>query len=119
MPQRKLGRCDVVEWCSGSQKGARGGWIDGKVYLSVGSGGDAGGGVGGNDAAAVGGGFGEILRGLFSVCGFSDNTFALLDVRAPTGKINRYRKICQFFIGNIPLLPLNLWDWIFYTPPKL
>ena len=54
----------------GSQKRER----HGKVSL----GGDGDGGVGGDDAVAFGDGVGEICRGLFAVCGFSDNTFALL-----------------------------------------
>ena len=50
-----------------------------------------------------------------AVSGFSENTFVVLVVRVPTGKIHRYRKIYQIVDGNIPLLPLNLWDWISYN----
>jgi hypothetical protein len=76
---------------------------------------DAGGGAGGDYAAAFNDGAGEIWRGIFAVCGFSDNTFVVLVVRAPTGKIHRYRTIHQIFHGNIPLLPLNLSDRISFN----
>ncbi len=104
MPQQKLGRRDAAvapKWCprisEGGGQGIRGG--------------DAGGGAGGDDADF----FNGIWRGILAVCGFSDSTFAVLVVRAPTGKIHRYRTIYQIFHGNIPLLPLNLWDRISYN----
>ena len=75
---------------------------------------DTGGGAGGEDAATFNAGGGEIWSGIFAVCGFSDNIFAVLAVRAPTGEIHRYRTFYQILHGNIPLLPLNLWDRIFY-----
>jgi hypothetical protein len=114
MPQRKLERRDAAtapEWCLRISKGGG----QGKVSLGGGVSGDIGGGAGGDDAAAFGDGVGGIWRGLFAVCGLSDNTFALLVARAHTGKIHRYRKIRQIFDGNIPMLPLNLWDWICYN----
>jgi hypothetical protein len=83
------------------------GW-HGKVCVGGGNGGDVGGGIGGDGVDAFGDGVGEIWRGNFTVCCFSDNTFAVIDVRAPTCKIHRYRKIYQISDGNIPLLPLNL-----------
>ena len=53
----------------------------------------------------------EIWRGHFAVCGFYDDTFALLAfVGAQTGKFHRRRKIYKIFDGNFPLLSLNLGD---------
>jgi hypothetical protein len=88
------------------------------VSLGDGAGGDVGGGVGGDDAGAFGDGAIEIWCEIFADCGVSDNTFALLVAWAPTGKIHGYRKIYQTFDGNIPLLLLNLCDWICYNLPS-
>ena len=94
-PRHQNGAC-------GSQRG------DCKVSLGNGASGDVGGGTGDDDANAFGDGAGEIWRGIFPICGFYDNIFAVIVVWAPTGKIHRYRKIYQIFDGDIPLLPLNL-----------
>ena len=54
-------------------------------------------------------------RGRLAVCGFYDDVCALgvnfgCAVGAPTGKFRRCRKIYQIFDGNLPQLPLNIWD---------
>ena len=100
------GCCKEFHFISGAtqqqhQNGAcgshRGG--HGKESFGSGAGGDVGGGVGGDDFAAFGDGVGEIWRGIFVVCCFSDNTFAVLVVRAPTGKFTAIAQSTKLSTG--------------------